>query len=209
MLETTEIRALRYHMEKNGFAFVNEANRSVCEKIAGKHSHFSSLLSGKKEDSAHEKKLFSAWMKSVGGGMIIISDKHPITSFVIIFQPGAFAFSKFSFLRNCGLGTIFHYGFGFFKKLFSVIDASAAMRKKYTGIHSWYIAKFIVSNVSTGTNMLRTLMGWLDASGEVIFSDSLSDAESETAAAQGFYKLDSQQIADTLTYRALFRKPAK
>ncbi len=205
MIDETKLLALRYTLERNGFAFVSRANYPVCTEIAANHDNLSRYLIGKHDINA-EKNIFRAYLSAASDQAIIISDTHPITSFVVVFPPRTFSFSKLRFCLKCGLKVLLRYGFPYFGNFFRFISTSRKFRKKYTGDHSWYLAKFITGDPEKGKLLLSALLEWLDANKEVVFSDGLSENNNFFAEKQGFEIIASEKLNKNYCYYALCRK---
>ena len=205
MIDETKLNALKYTLERNGLAIVQPYNYYVCANIAAKTDNLSRYLIGKHDEDI-EADIFRAYLSAADSDAVIISDTHPITSFVVIYAPGPFVFSNFRYFLGCGLKVLFRYGFSYFGNFFKFISVSRKLRKKYTGNHSWYLAKFVSINPDKGDQLLSFLLEWLDSNGEVVFSDGLSEGDCQYAGKYGFEVIGTEKLKKNTNYYALFRK---
>lgn len=208
MIDEAKLNALRYALERNDFAIVSRSNYHICANIAAKEDNLSRYLIGK-HDEEIEHQIFQAYLSAAEDEAIIISDTHPITSFIVVFPPGPFVFSNLQFFLGCGGKVLFRYGISYFGNLFKFISVSKKLRKKYTGDHSWYLAKFVSTNPDKGNKLLSALLGWLDSNGEVVYSDGLSENDGLFASQYGFAVIDVEKLNNDIEYYALFRKTSK
>ncbi|MBQ6518559.1 MAG: hypothetical protein IJI14_07565 [Anaerolineaceae bacterium] len=208
MLDETRFIELRYVLERNDMSVVSRSNYFACAKIFSKADSLSRYLIGKHDENI-ESHVFQAYLSAAGNDAVIISDTHPITSFIIIFPPGPFSFSRIRFLFSCGMKTLLQYGISYFRNIFKFISLSQKLRKKYTGDHSWYLAKFVSGDPKKGDKLLSVLLEWLDSNGEVVFSDGLSENDTYFAGKYGFDAIAVEKINKNIDYYALFRKNQK
>lgn len=205
MIDETKLNALRYTLERNGLSIVHKSNYYVCANIAAKTDNLSRYLIGKHDEDI-EADIFRAYLSAADSDVVIVSDTHPITSFIVIYTPGPFVFSNFRFFMGCGLKVLFRYGFSYFGNFFKFISVSRKLRKKYTGNHSWYLSKLVSSDPDKGNQLLSVLLEWLDSNGEVVFSDGLSEVDGRYAGKYGFEVLETEKLNKNTNYYALFRK---
>ena len=202
MIDETKIRSLRYKLERENLGLVGRSNYSVCAKIAADKDDFWGYLSPKWE--AHrDPKIFSAWLKAAGDDAIIISDTHPITSFLVVFPPGYSGIRKPVFYRECGCASVLRYGLPFFRNFAGFADLSAQLQKKYSGKLAWYIAKMI-GGADSCEKILTFFLNWIDSFGGVIYTETLAGNDASSAAQHGFFEVESGKIGE-MEYHGLIR----